>query len=194
MIRAIPQAALSESTARGTAWSDLSTAVDALVATQRQLAEVVAHMSDGQYQQRPVGEVASSVGSHVRHCLDHLTALLDAARTGSLNYDDRRRDTQIERSRHAALTEMRDQERRLLELSALPSERRLCLTTLVSCDASPIVVRTSLGRELAFVLSHSIHHGALIAVMARSLQAHVPQRFGYAPATLASMDGRRCAP
>ena len=44
-------------------------------------------------------------------------------------------------------------------------------------------VQTSLGRELAFVVQHTIHHAALIAVLLDILGVRVPADFGYAPST-----------
>jgi hypothetical protein len=54
-------------------------------------------------------------------------------------------------------------------------------------------VETTVGREFAFVLSHTVHHNALIAVIAKLLGVQVPERFGYAPSTLAYLEHRRCA-
>jgi hypothetical protein len=49
------------------------------------------------------------------------------------------------------------------------------------------------GRELAFVLSHTVHHNALIAVMALTLGVSIPDRFGYAPSTIAHLEKVACA-
>ncbi len=57
----------------------------------------------------------------------------------------------------------------------------------------PVQVETTVGRELAFVLSHTIHHNALIGVMAAMLGVPVPDRFGYAPSTLVHLEKRACA-
>jgi len=43
---------------------------------------------------------------------------------------------------------------------------------------------TTPERELAFVLSHTIHHHAVLGIMARELGVQAPERFGYAPATI----------
>jgi hypothetical protein len=45
------------------------------------------------------------------------------------------------------------------------------------------VVRSTLGRELAFVASHTIHHFAIVALLLRDMGIGVPARFGYAPST-----------
>ena len=41
------------------------------------LAEVVERLSDLDYLARPSSGVSGSIGAHVRHCVDHVTALLD---------------------------------------------------------------------------------------------------------------------
>ncbi len=48
------------------------------------------------------------------------------------------------------------------------------------------------GRELAFTLSYTIHHNAIIAVAVKSLGLALPEHFGYAPATIAYLAQKRC--
>jgi uncharacterized damage-inducible protein DinB len=166
--------------------------VYALVELLRQLAGVLEGLTDEQYAQRPVGVVPGSIGGHVRHSLDHVRALAVAAGTGELDYDSRRRDTDIERRRSAALAELRQLECRLLEQDWPAPEGPLRLTALVSAEGPPAEVVTTLGRELAFVVSHTIHHDSLISVMLALLGARAPGRFGYAPSTIAHQEGRPC--
>jgi uncharacterized damage-inducible protein DinB len=158
----------------------------------RQLASLVESLSDEQYRASPVGVVSSSIGGHVRHSLDHIDALLAAVERGELDYDQRRRGTDVETSRAAALASMARQERQLLALPTFAERRRLRLTMIVSSALPAATVETTLGRELGFVLSHTIHHNALIAVMAETLGATVPERFGYAPSTIAHLEKASC--
>jgi uncharacterized damage-inducible protein DinB len=176
----------------GTTDRQLPEAVPPLIVVLRQLADVIGAMTDEQYQRKPVGVVASNVGGHVRHCLDHVEALLAGVREGELSYDRRRRGTDVETSREAALNALRRQERELLS-ACWDLGRRLRLLALVSSSLPPSEVETTVGRELAFVLSHTIHHNALIAVMAHTLGVPVPDRFGYAPSTLAHLEKSPCA-
>src|SRR4051812_42637413 len=81
---------------------DRAAATRPLAALLQQLADVVAHLRTDQYRQNPVGVVTSSVGGHVRHCLDHVRALIDSLESGELDYDNRRRGTDIETSTAAA--------------------------------------------------------------------------------------------
>src|SRR4051794_39320267 len=74
----------------------------------RQLAGVIERLDDEQYTQKPVGVIESSVGGHVRHCLDHLYSLLAAVETGHLDYDHRERGTPVEMFRTCALAAIND--------------------------------------------------------------------------------------
>jgi uncharacterized damage-inducible protein DinB len=163
------------------------------VAVLRQLAELIDRLSDEQYRTGPAGLVSGSVGGHVRHCLDHVESLLGGLDTGLVDYDRRRRGTDVEASRQAALDAVRRQERHLLTLPAVSWQRPLRLSVLLSGSRPPVLAETSLGRELAFVLSHTIHHNALIAVLARALGVSPPEHFGYAPSTIAHLEKAACA-
>ena len=43
---------------------------------------------------------------------------------------------------------------------------------------------SSLGRELVYAIAHAIHHYALISIMARLMEARLPENFGVAPSTV----------
>jgi uncharacterized damage-inducible protein DinB len=158
----------------------------------RQLDDLINAMTDGQYRTKPVGVVSSNVGGHVRHCLDHIDALLAGVERGMLDYDRRQRGTDVETSRQAALDVLRRQTGQLLAFPPNSADRPLRLSALVNSALPPVEVDTTVGRELAFVLSHTIHHNALIDVMARTLGVPVPERFGYAPSTIAYLEKARC--
>jgi uncharacterized damage-inducible protein DinB len=167
-------------------------AVAPLAAVLGELAEVVATLSDAEYVQKPVGVVSSSVGGHVRHNLDHVEALLAGLAEGRIDYDRRQRGTEVERSRTAALEAIRRLRADLLGRAWGPGDRALRLSVLVAPDAPPVEVPSSLEREAAFVLSHTIHHNSLIAVMVRLLGRPVPATFGYAPSTVAHQKANTC--
>jgi uncharacterized damage-inducible protein DinB len=176
----------------GPAEGRLPAAILPIVAVLRQLADVIRAMTDEQYRRMPVGVVSSNVGGHVRHCLDHVEALLAGIEEGELTYDHRRRGTEVETSRDAALAVIRRQERQLFAFPPHPERRPLRLSAMVSSSLPPTEVETTVGRELAFVLSHTVHHNALIAVMALTLGVPVPDRFGYAPSTIAHLERAAC--
>lgn len=164
-----------------------------IVAVLRQLADLLHRTNDRQYSQKPVGVVQSSIGGHVRHCLDHVDALLTGATLSEMSYDKRQRGTEVEACRSAALRAIARQEQELAEIDDYPLDQPIRLQVLLEATGPSIAVETSLGRELAFVVSHTIHHNALIGVMANLLGIAVPDRFGYAASTLANLEKNRCA-
>lgn len=167
-------------------------AVRPLVGLLHQLFDLIEVLTDEQYVRAPVGVVESSVGAHVRHNLDHIEALLRGLPTGRLSYDHRDRGTDVERNRLAALEKILRLER---ELTAFPWDavpHAVMLSALVAPDRPPVTAATSAERELTFVVSHTIHHNALIRVIVKLLGAAVPTDFGYAPSTIADSRRRLC--
>jgi uncharacterized damage-inducible protein DinB len=174
------------------AWSAADELVAALAATLRQLADLIRDLTDDQYARKPGGALPSSIGGHVRHNLDHVAALLAAVPGGALDYDRRARGTPIEIDRRAGLAEARRLEHALDAVLWSDVPESIRLTLLSAPDRAPVVVGTTLERELAFVLSHTIHHNALIAVLAAAVGAGTPAGFGYAPSTIAHRRAQQC--
>lgn len=156
-----------------------------LVELLDELARVVVSLTDEQYVQNPAGAVTSSVGAHVRHCLDHVRALLSGVEAGTIDYDSRRRGTNIETSRWAAILAMRESAEVLHAIPADAFDRPVEVSLTTTSRGPAVLAGSTLGREAAYVLSHTIHHNALIGAMVKTLGGSVPPRFGYAPATLA---------
>ncbi len=171
----------------------LPPAVGPLVAVLEQLDELLAGLADDQYVATPGGLVTSGIGGHVRHNLDHVEALLRAAETGELDYDLRERGTGIERDRGAARSAIRQLSCQLLDFDWADAPASLAMRAIVAPDAPAVTMETSIDREIAFVLSHTIHHNALIALLAKLQGAPLPPEFGYAPSTLAHRRSRPCA-
>jgi hypothetical protein len=72
--------------------------------------------------------------------------------------------------------------------------RSLTLRAQVGEGRQAVRVPTSIGRELAFVISHTIHHGALIAVLLERAGLEAPPRLGMAPTTPDNPELSRSAP
>lgn len=164
-----------------------------LAVSLRQLEELLAVTSGEQYIQKPVGVMSGSLGGHVRHCLDHFDALCSGASSGRMNYDDRARGTMVETDRSAAQQAIRQLQDRVALLDASMLTKAVRVTSMLAADGSSIETVSSLGRELVFVLSHTVHHNALVAAMCKTLGIPIPERFGYAPSTVAHLEGTACA-
>ena len=168
-------------------------AIPALTGVIEQIEGLLLALDDEQYARKPVGLVQSSIGGHVRHCLDHFDALLSAVKSRTLCYDGRSRGTIIETHRLAALGALRIKAGELAATDWRSPAAPISLTVLLSADEPPAETITTLDRELAFVLSHTIHHCALIGLMAASMGLSLPDSFGCAPSTLAYRKARLCA-
>ena len=154
-----------------------------LIDLLQQLARVVDQIDDYQYAAERATGVSGSVGGHVRHCLDHVAALVDGVAAARVNYDLRRRGTAVERHRSAALARIGELSENLAGISRRELDRGVELVTGFDAGGVPVITSSSMSRELAFVVSHTIHHFAIIALLLRELGFEVPSRFGYAPST-----------
>lgn len=164
-----------------------------LVELLSQLGQVVERLDDAQYVRKPVGVIESSVGGHLRHCLDHVRSLLAAIETGHLDYDRRERGTAVESSRARAMEEIESLAGALDGLGDETLGRWLAVSVTMSSGDEPTEVPSSVGRELAYVLSHTIHHNALVSAMVRTLGGWLPERFGYAPSTVKHIEKSEAA-
>lgn len=162
-----------------------------MVTVLGQVHDLLQSLSQEQFVMNPVGVVQSAIGSHARHCLDHVDAFLSAMTTGHLDFDHRERGTSVETDRLAAIAEVQRVIDGLNALDADTLERPLSMSAQVAEDGQPLTMSTSGLRELTYLLSHTIHHNALVGVMARTIGVQTPARFGYAPATLSFMNEHR---
>lgn len=127
----------------------------------------------------------ATIGMHVRHCLDHYATLLGGLRTGRFDYDDRQRDGEVECDRACASALARSLRRELREaLRGVDLGREVQVRAAIAADGQVAWHRSSLGRELQFVTSHTVHHSAMVAASCRLRGLPVVDGFGVAPSTL----------
>jgi len=158
--------------------------VNALIAANLavldQGAQLLARLDDAAYTRVVARLFDYSVASHLRHCLDSYTSFLQGVESGMIDYDRRARDARIERDRHHA------QSRIAATITALEElNHDLSATTFQARQDSPHWAVTSLERELQFLLSHTVHHYALAALILRTQGIEPGREFGVAPSTLA---------
>ncbi|MEM1261902.1 MAG: DinB family protein [Pseudomonadota bacterium] len=147
-----------------------------------QIAELLDQLPGGRFAHCDDTVLGSSIGAHVRHILDHYDCLLDGVVSGSIDYACRSRDNRAE-------TDVRYTRRRIAALIERLRTLSFEATTVLDVQHEPGSVgapanRSSLGRELEFLMSHTAHHYALIAVLLNRFELPVPQDFGLAPSTV----------
>jgi len=129
---------------------------------------------------------AAQIGPHLRHVIEHLDALLAGLKHGEVDYDRRPRDTALER--HPGLAAQRLRLLRHALDGLTPPQLALPLTVHGQTGLAGewgFASASSLGRELAFMASHTVHHFALLRAHCVQLGLPVPEDFGKAPATVA---------
>jgi DinB family protein len=158
--------------------------VAALESALEDLAAVVASLSPDAYTARLFPNASGSIGQHVRHCLDHVSALVAADPSSCLSYDLRDRGTTVETDPAQALRCIQ-----LLRIKIAVGrwstrlDEPIRVISAVTRDGAMLTSMSTLARELAFVLSHTIHHQAMIGLLASLHGSDVPDGFGFAPST-----------
>ena len=157
--------------------------IGALAQLLEDLGAVVANLSREAYCAPFEGGVSGTIGEHVRHCLDHVAALLAADPAMVLTYDRRQRGTPIEASPEAALQYIFQQQSALERWPGRSLDEPVLVRSMVARDGRTVTGWSTLARELAFVVSHTIHHHATIRVLLMLQGQDVPERFGHSPST-----------
>ena len=146
-----------------------------------QLDELVTGLTDEQYIAR-IGILSdASIGQHVRHVVEFFVELYIGYVNGMVNYDQRKRDLEIENDR--------DYARRLIqEVVAFLNyeDKSLVLSAdLGGEDGLSCFVQTNFSRELIYNLEHVVHHMALLRIGVGVVSdLSLPADFGVAASTL----------
>src|SRR5688572_3623365 len=109
----------------------LAAPVQPLAGLLKQMRSMIEQMDDDDYLRPAPGRSSGGVGGHVRHCLDHVGALVNATRTGLVEYDRRRRGTHLESCRIAALHQIDELTDRLAVLDASMLNEPLLVETQI---------------------------------------------------------------
>ncbi len=149
-----------------------------------QLDEVLEKLTDAQYNAQLEVLSNATLGQHIRHTLEFFLCLIDGRNEQSINYDLRRRDEIIETDRKFAKSIIKSIDE---FLSGNPEDFALEFCADYGFEeASPVGVKSSFYRELAYNIEHAIHHMALIKIGVRSIDQDIklPDHFGVASSTV----------
>ena len=148
-----------------------------------ELDSLLAEVTPEVYCARFATEVSGSIGEHVRHCLDHVSALLAADSSTTLSYDRRQRGTTVETDPAEAVRQILRLKRGIEAWSTRSLDETIRVTSMISPSGNAVTGWSTLARELAFVVSHTVHHQAIIGVLLAIHGHAVPDRFGHSPST-----------
>lgn len=159
--------------------------VGAVCASLANLADHVGLLEVDDYCEPAAELLGASIGQHVRHCINHYETLAKGIGASRFDYDDRARSVSVECDRDLAIRQVR-----ALIAELMPALQAADLATVVhvrtasSTSGEVAWQRSSLGRELQFVVSHTTHHAAMIAASCRVRGLPVAAEHGVAPSTL----------
>jgi len=161
----------------------LHSLIDALQESLEQELFLIGALSSELYRAPAVGHFSSSVGMHLRHNLDHFEAFFNGLENGEVDYESRSRKTQIEDIPGLAEEAIADYLEKLDHLRAADEK------FIQVREESEVGIEerrwldSSVGRELQFLLGHTVHHNAIIAMIVDRHGIHLPKGFGVAPST-----------
>ncbi|MCS6918126.1 MAG: hypothetical protein RMK52_06980 [Chitinophagales bacterium] len=149
-----------------------------------QLNDLLDQLDDEQYQAALPVFSGATIGKHVRHIIEFFSCVHQACSSGSISYDDRPRDEQLETQRWKARRHLEDLRQALARLE----DRSLMLKGNL-CPLDPLgswEMGTSALREFYYAVEHAIHHMAIIkmGLLSAYPQVQIPEGFGVAPSTL----------
>jgi hypothetical protein len=159
------------------------TALHSLLDHLDAMADAVLATPDDVYRARIEPAVSGTVGEHVRHALDHVGAILSNDGVDPLTYDRRERGTAVEIDPAAALRHIWRLRNGLERLRHRSMDEPIAVRSQMTAAGAAAITWSTVGRELAFIVSHTIHHQALIALLLAWQGVDVAPRFGVAPST-----------
>ena len=126
----------------------------------------------------------SSSGQHFRHNIDFYNCFLNGLETGLIDYDQRHRDPLIESNREIAISYMNSILDDMQELKNIDPDKEVFIVQNDDNGFDISHCKSTIGRELMFLVSHTVHHYAIIGILLRSQGIKLDADFGKAPSTI----------
>lgn len=126
----------------------------------------------------------ATIGQHFRHILEFYICLEKGAHSGTVSYDERERNVLIETDLAYAINCI---EKLIHFLASLKNDHSLAMIANYSnTSEETTIIQTSLYRELAYALDHTVHHLAIvkIALSEEKDKVEIDSDFGVAPSTI----------
>lgn len=149
-----------------------------------QIRELLDSISEENYTAKPEVLSGASIGQHVRHILEFYLLLISGSFSGTINYDKRERDIRIENNLEFAKQTI---DRLIKGVDTLDNNIAVKLEADYTTGGNAQnLINSSVGRELAYCIEHSIHHQALIkaGLIALGLGDITNEYFGVAYSTI----------
>lgn len=149
-----------------------------------QLKKLVCDISSLNYNKKPDVLLGASIGEHMRHILEFYQLLVVGSTSGTISYDKRTRSKEIESDPTFALQFI---DKLLISIDKLNENLQVEFEADYSVSGTTSnLITSSVGRELAYCIEHSIHHQAMIkaGLVALGLKELTDKNFGVAYSTI----------
>lgn len=159
------------------------TLADNAVLVLTQLHDMLDQLNDQEYSRKLRILNENTIGKHVRHILELYECLLMGIPGQSVNYDDRERKPALEQDVLFAIAKITEVKEAVKSLE----DKSLTLWAAFHQEKEHMYkIDSSVFRELAYNIEHSIHHMAIIkmALMVDFPLVQTAEEFGIAPSTL----------
>jgi uncharacterized damage-inducible protein DinB len=161
----------------------LAAETEANIDLLQQAARLLTNLNDEILPRRSPLFPSASVGKHLRHCLDFYECFLRGLLSGKVDYTHRERDEKTEA--HASVALRRAQQIvQGLERLEWDARRPLRIRAEETGEEQAAWSDSTVRRELQFLVSHTVHHFALIAALLRAFGEEPEAEFGVAASTL----------
>ena len=146
-----------------------------------QLSESVVKLSPAVYSSSCRNLSGATIGQHVRHIIEMFICLECGYSSGIVNYENRKRDRQIEQDITLALAKIQE-----IQSGLCKPDKPLILEGIYDSESTHLIrIPTNYYREMIYNLEHTIHHMALIRVGINELtQIALPENYGVASSTV----------
>jgi len=146
-----------------------------------QLSESIKLLSDAEYTQPSNMLFNATIGQHVRHVIELFIELEKGYESGTVNYENRKRDYRIETDKALAALLLQS----IYEAINRPDKKLLLEAAYNEDVAQVLTIETNYYREVMYNLEHTVHHMALIRVGINEVSAlRLPEGFGVASSTI----------
>lgn len=162
--------------------------IDETITFLQQGADLLNRVPEKVYRNNNHPYFSSGAGRHIRHILDHYRCFLNGYGS-EIDYDARERNPRSENERDFGIQQIQAV---IAQLRSLPRDDGFL--------SQPVRIRGNEGfetawsdstirREMQFLLSHTVHHYALLAMILTMQGERPPAQFGVAPSTLVYQRG-----
>ncbi len=135
----------------------------------KQKISVMKMLSDEDFTKKNPNIYNGSVGSHIRHSLDHFRAIIRACQDDNAiaDYDTRQRNTEEETNRHKAI----DAVEKVIGTIHLMDLSKGIKVSFIGDEKAfrTYTIESHVGRELSFASHHAVHHMSMVKLLMQGM-------------------------